>query len=50
MIPSVRLSSAIASTARAFLDAALNDDAAARAWLASDNAATLAGDVDWVRR
>ena len=45
-----RLSSAIASTARAFLDAALNDDAAARAWLASDNAATLAGDVDWVRR
>ncbi len=45
-----RLSGAIASVARAFLDASMNDDAAARAWLLTDNAATLAGDVDWVRR
>lgn len=45
-----RFSSAITSVARAFLDAALNDDPSAKAWLLTDNAATLAGDVDWVRR
>ncbi|MCC6623604.1 MAG: hypothetical protein IT385_20265 [Deltaproteobacteria bacterium] len=46
----VRLSQAIASVARAFLDASLFDDAQAKAWLASDKADVLAGDVDWERR
>lgn len=42
----VRLSRAIQSTARAFLDATLNGDAAAKAWLESDHAAVLAGDAE----
>lgn len=45
-----RLSLAISSATRAFLDAALRGDADALAWLASGNARVLAGDVDWLRR
>jgi len=45
-----RLSQAIASTARAFLDASLKDDAAARAWLDSNKARVLAGNAEWLHR
>ncbi len=45
-----RLSQAIASTARAFLDATLKDDAAARAWLESNKARVLAGNAEWLHR
>jgi hypothetical protein len=45
-----RLSRAIGSVARAFLDASLRGDAAADAWLASANARVLAGEADWVTR
>ena len=45
-----RLSAAIASSALAVLDAHLRDDARARAWLASDDARVLAGDLDWLSR
>lgn len=42
-----RLSRAIRSVALAFLDAELNGDVDARAWLATTNARTLAGDASW---
>lgn len=42
-----RLSRAIRSVALAFLDAELNGDADARAWLDSTDARTLAGDASW---
>lgn len=45
-----RLSRAIGSVGRAFVDAAVDKDAAALAWLVSDHAKVLAGDVDWLRR
>jgi dienelactone hydrolase len=45
-----RLSEAIASVTRAFLDAYLRDDAKARAWLDSGNAKVLAGAADWEHR
>lgn len=45
-----RLSHAIGSVARAFIDAAVDDDAAAKAWLVSDDAGILAGDAEWLRR
>ncbi len=45
-----RLSRALRSTAIAFLDAMLNNDAAAKTWLASQNAKILAGDIDWENR
>ncbi|MFZ5446275.1 MAG: alpha/beta hydrolase family protein [Myxococcota bacterium] len=45
-----RLSKAIRSTVLAFFDAELRDDVAARAWLESDAAKTLAGDADWAHR
>ena len=45
-----RFSDALVSTALAFLDASLSDDAAAAAWLASDNARVLAGDADYQHR
>jgi hypothetical protein len=40
-------SRALSSTVRAFLDASILGDEAAKAWLASDNAKTIAGDADW---
>lgn len=40
-------SRALSSTVRAYLDANVLGDAAAKAWMASDNAKTIAGDVDW---
>ncbi|MCB9736882.1 MAG: hypothetical protein H6745_30240 [Deltaproteobacteria bacterium] len=46
----VRLSRAISATALAYFDAELRDDAAARAWLATDNARVLAGDASWESR
>ena len=45
-----RLSRALRSVVRAFLDAHLKDDAAADAWLATTNAGVLAGDADWEHR
>ncbi len=45
-----RLSLALRSTMLAFLDATVRQDAAAAAWLASDQAARLAGDAEWTRR
>lgn len=45
-----KLSRALESTARAFLDAHLKNDAAAQAWLASDAAQRLAGEAEWVKR
>jgi hypothetical protein len=45
-----RYSRALASAARAFLDATLRDDETARAWLESEAARVLAGDVDWQQR
>jgi len=45
-----RLSRALRSTAIAYLDAMLNDDAAAKNWMASQNAKILAGDIDWENR
>ncbi|MDP1824406.1 MAG: hypothetical protein Q8L48_14225 [Archangium sp.] len=42
-----RFSRALRSGVLAFLDAELRGDAAARAWLESGNARTLAGDADW---
>lgn len=42
-----RLTRALRSVALAFLDAQLNGDAEARAWLDSTNARTLAGDASW---
>lgn len=45
-----RLSRALRSTVRAFLDAHLKEDAAAKAWLGTGNAKVLAGDVDWEHR
>lgn len=43
-----RLSRALRSSALAFLDANVKGDAAAQAWLDSDNAKVLAGDAEWV--
>ncbi len=43
-----RLSRALRSGALAFLDANVKGDAAAQAWLDSDNAKVLAGDAEWV--
>lgn len=40
-------SRSLSSTVRAYLDANLLGDEAATAWMASDNAKTIAGDVDW---
>ncbi len=45
-----RLSFAISSATRAFLDAYVRDDAAAAAWLASDAARVLAGEAEWLNR
>lgn len=45
-----RLSNAIASVTRAFLDAKLRGNADAQTWLDSQNAKTLAGDVDWLNQ
>lgn len=45
-----RFSDALMSTALAFLDASLSDDADAAAWLASDNARVLAGDAVYRHR
>lgn len=45
-----RLSRAMVSAARAHLDATLSDDTEAQAWLDSDAALVLAGDVDWERK
>lgn len=45
-----RLSRAIGSVARAFLDASVDGDADARAWLLTDHARILAGDAEWLRR
>lgn len=45
-----RLSFAISSATRAFLDAYVRDDAAAAAWLASDDARVLAGEAEWLNR
>ncbi len=42
-----RLSRALRSVVLAFLDAELNGDVAARAWLDSGDARTLAGDASW---
>lgn len=42
-----RLSRAIRSSVLAFLDANVTDDADAKAWLETQNAKILAGDVDW---
>ncbi len=44
------LSRALSSAVRAFLDAKLLDSAEASAWLESQNAATLAGDADWINK
>ncbi len=46
----VRLSRALSSGVRAFLDAKLLNSAAGEAWLASDNAQTLAGEAEWVNK
>ncbi|MEZ4442611.1 MAG: hypothetical protein R3B72_26190 [Polyangiaceae bacterium] len=43
----LRLSHALQASARAFLDATLDGDAEARAYLSSGNAAVLAGDASW---
>lgn len=45
-----RLSRALRASALAFLDAYVNGDAHAEAWLATGNAKVLAGDVDWAKR
>lgn len=45
-----RFSRALRSTVLAFLDAHVKGDAAAEAWLATDNARVLAGEADWERR
>jgi hypothetical protein len=45
-----RLSSALVSSVRAFLDANVLGDEAAKAWLATQNAAVLAGEADWVHK
>ena len=45
-----RFSRALRSSALAFLDATLNDDAAATEWLATTNASVLAGDAEWVHK
>jgi len=45
-----RLSLAISSSVRAFLDASLSDDAAARTWLATSDARVLAGEAEWLHR
>jgi hypothetical protein len=45
-----RLSRALRSSVLAFLDASVKGDAAATAWLATDNAKVIAGEVDWERR
>jgi dienelactone hydrolase len=45
-----RFSRALRSAVLAFLDANVRGDAAAKAWLATDNAKVLAGDVDWRQR
>lgn len=42
-----RLSAALLSSVRAFLDANVLGDPAAKAWLSTANAATLAGEADW---
>lgn len=44
------LTAALDATARAFLDAAVLDDPAAQAWLASDAPRLLAGDAEWSNR
>lgn len=46
----VRLSRAIRSSVLAFFDAHARGDASAVAWLATNNAKVLAGDVDWQTR
>ncbi len=45
-----RLSRAIGSVACAFLDASVDGNADARAWLLTDHARILAGDAEWLRR
>lgn len=45
-----RLSRALQSAARAFLDAEVKQEPAARAWLESNQAATLAGTASWEHR
>lgn len=45
-----RLSRALQSGVRAFLDAKLKGDAKAEQWLASTNAAVLAGEAEWVHK
>lgn len=45
-----RLTRALGSSVRAFLDASLRNSAAALAWLATDQAKVLAGEADWLRR
>jgi dienelactone hydrolase len=45
-----RLSLSLRSSALAFLDANLKGDEAAQAWLASQNAQTLAGAAEWAHR
>lgn len=45
-----KLSRALESAARAFLDAHVKNDAAARAWLDSDSARVLADEAEWVKR
>jgi hypothetical protein len=42
-----RLNRAISSAARAFLDASVDGDEGAKAWLGSHNAKVLAGDASW---
>jgi hypothetical protein len=46
----VRLSRALSSGVRAFLDAKLLNSAAGEAWLASNNAQTLAGEAEWINK
>ncbi len=45
-----RFSRALRSAVLAFLDANVRGDAAAKAWLETENAKVLAGDADWLRR
>lgn len=45
-----RFSRALRSSVLAFLDAHVREDAAGAAWLATDNAAVLAGEAEWEQR